>query len=55
MIQLTEKAIGKVSEILKHAGTETSRAAHLGRGRRLLRIQLFHGFRDPSGNARQDL
>ena len=44
MVQLTETAVTKVKEILGRR-TQAGRAPDRGGGRRMLRIQLFDGFR----------
>ncbi len=55
MVQLTETAVSKVKEILGIPGSQASRAPHRSGGRRMLRIQLFHGFRKHPQHAGQDL
>ena len=55
MVQLTEKAVGKVKEIMATPGAGAGRAAHRGGGRRMFRLQLFDGFRKPAQHAGQDV
>ncbi len=51
MVQLTERAVGKVKEIMFDAGAGPGGAAHRGGGWRLFRIQLFDGLRKPAQHA----
>ena len=55
MVQLTERAVGKVREIMDSPGAQARRTADRGGRRRLLRIQLFDGLREPAQHAGQDL
>ncbi len=55
MIQLTETAVSKVNEILKMQDPKSGRTAHRRCGRRLFRLQLLHGLREPAEYAGQDL
>ena len=55
MVQLSEKAVGKVKEIMASQQAVTGRVADRRRGGRVLRFQLFDGLREPAQHAGQDL